>query len=266
MVVALQRALGAHGYNVDADGVFGPGVEAAVKQFQAAQGLQVDGAAGPWTWDRLLSGPGAQYRDALAFVRRDVAALVGRLPSSVPGAARRALDYAAQDVGKGEDPPGSNRGAKIAHLVEGYADYWSIPGRPYLAWCAMAVMVWTGRALALGSDAKTMRWKDHPIGGKFLGGASQIVDWGAKEGVNRPSSAAVPGDIGAMARDGSGSDPASGPPGASIEPGRGHVFLICAIEGTNALTIEGNVGNAVGVRLRPLSSIEVVIQWHRRAK
>jgi peptidoglycan hydrolase-like protein with peptidoglycan-binding domain len=40
----LQEALG-----IDADGKFGPGTEAAVKQFQADNGLEADGFAGPQT-------------------------------------------------------------------------------------------------------------------------------------------------------------------------------------------------------------------------
>ncbi|HQY60127.1 MAG: peptidoglycan-binding protein [Myxococcales bacterium] len=40
----LQEALG-----VDADGKFGPGTEAAVKQFQEQNGLEADGFAGPQT-------------------------------------------------------------------------------------------------------------------------------------------------------------------------------------------------------------------------
>lgn len=48
-VRALQTALAAHGYACAADGVFGPGTAALVKQFQQASGLAADGAAGPST-------------------------------------------------------------------------------------------------------------------------------------------------------------------------------------------------------------------------
>jgi len=48
-VAALQQALG-----LNADGVFGPGTDRALKQWQAASGLTPDGVAGPKTLQRLL--------------------------------------------------------------------------------------------------------------------------------------------------------------------------------------------------------------------
>jgi hypothetical protein len=47
-VKMLQRALG-----ISADGIFGPGTEAAVKSFQRAHGLTADGIVGPATWAAL---------------------------------------------------------------------------------------------------------------------------------------------------------------------------------------------------------------------
>lgn len=45
----VQRLLG-----VDSDGICGPITDGAIRQFQAAQGLAVDGAVGRATWPRLL--------------------------------------------------------------------------------------------------------------------------------------------------------------------------------------------------------------------
>jgi putative chitinase len=52
-VTLLQTKLNAAGYQVGADGDFGPGTDAAVKQFQAAKGLTADGIVGPRTWAAL---------------------------------------------------------------------------------------------------------------------------------------------------------------------------------------------------------------------
>ncbi len=51
-VRSLQRRIG-----VPADGVFGPGTEAALKRWQAAHGLVPDGVAGPQTRAKLGLGP-----------------------------------------------------------------------------------------------------------------------------------------------------------------------------------------------------------------
>jgi hypothetical protein len=48
-VKVLQRRL-----NITDDGAFGPGTEAAVKNFQATHGLRVDGVVGNETWTSLL--------------------------------------------------------------------------------------------------------------------------------------------------------------------------------------------------------------------
>lgn len=48
LVKKLQAAL-----HVDADGIFGPGTEAALRKFQSAKGMVPDGIAGPRTWAAL---------------------------------------------------------------------------------------------------------------------------------------------------------------------------------------------------------------------
>ena len=57
-VRALQEALRKAGYNIAADGVYGAETRNAVRQYQSAQGLGVDGIAGRQTFDSLGIGSG----------------------------------------------------------------------------------------------------------------------------------------------------------------------------------------------------------------
>lgn len=53
-VRSVQSLLTHHGHPAAADGIFGPVTEQAVKDFQAGQGLTVDGIVGPLTWAMLV--------------------------------------------------------------------------------------------------------------------------------------------------------------------------------------------------------------------
>lgn len=53
-VAVVQLLLIGLGYDIEADGSFGPATEAAVRKYQEDAGLGVDGSVGPVTWARLL--------------------------------------------------------------------------------------------------------------------------------------------------------------------------------------------------------------------
>lgn len=53
-VLPVQYLLMQHGAALEPDGVFGTLTEAAVREFQAAQGLAVDGSVGNETWRALI--------------------------------------------------------------------------------------------------------------------------------------------------------------------------------------------------------------------
>jgi len=53
-VQTLQHLLRQHGRNVAVDGVFGSATDHAVRQFQQASGVAVDGVVGPDTWSKLV--------------------------------------------------------------------------------------------------------------------------------------------------------------------------------------------------------------------
>lgn len=54
-VVAIQYLLNHRGYTVAVDGIFGSQTDTAVRSFQAASGLAVDGIVGPQTWSSLVA-------------------------------------------------------------------------------------------------------------------------------------------------------------------------------------------------------------------
>ncbi|MFF4761550.1 peptidoglycan-binding protein [Streptomyces sp. NPDC001292] len=54
-VQAVQSQLNAHGSALTVDGAFGPATDSAVRSFQSAHGLAVDGIVGSNTWQALVA-------------------------------------------------------------------------------------------------------------------------------------------------------------------------------------------------------------------
>jgi N-acetyl-anhydromuramyl-L-alanine amidase AmpD len=76
-VEEAQRILNLDGYDIDQDGIFGRETEQAVRAFQRAHGLEVDGIVGPRTWRKL-----SQVARAAATTSSTTSA--GRTPRSPP--------------------------------------------------------------------------------------------------------------------------------------------------------------------------------------
>jgi peptidoglycan hydrolase-like protein with peptidoglycan-binding domain len=77
-VRTVQYLLKAHGATVAVDGVFGPLTDAAVRTFQGAHGLAVDGIVGNATWLPLLvTVKQGSTGDAVRAVQRQIRARIG---------------------------------------------------------------------------------------------------------------------------------------------------------------------------------------------
>ena len=82
-MVQVQRAL-----HVDADGIFGVQTDAAVRSYQQAKGLDVDGIVGLATWGSLFPGQ--------AHAASAGAAIGG---SNIPAAAQATVEQTVQQAG-----------------------------------------------------------------------------------------------------------------------------------------------------------------------
>jgi len=82
----LQAFLLASGYDVNPDGTFGPGTEAALVKFQREHGLIADGVAGEKTWTTLFSlHPDLLAKmSALWLSQQDIDDFAARLDLEVP--------------------------------------------------------------------------------------------------------------------------------------------------------------------------------------
>ncbi|MCP4921908.1 MAG: peptidoglycan-binding protein, partial [Proteobacteria bacterium] len=198
-VRAAQGAINALGFGpIDTDGAFGPATRAAVVRLQRARSLDADGIVGPATWAALTA--------TTATTMPTRASLIAAGGS---GIGLEVALLALADVGAAEDPPRSNQGPEIAHLVDGYRAYWAIGGMTEPPWCAIAVSSWI--RLALGLPMWTLDGRARPLAGhpfeRWLGAVSQLQDWGRTRGLLLPSDAMVrPGMLALRERAGSGSD------------------------------------------------------------
>lgn len=254
-VYAVQRLLGARGWRVALDGIFGAKTEAAVRTFQAQAALRVTGVVNGATYDALnnpLRVRQVQQQLAAPRLRAGLEIELGDLRA--PRARERLLAVNAliDYLGCAEDPPGSNEGPEINDLVHGYREHWRWPpGEEAPPWCAIAV----SSAIKIGTGAA--RWQDTPMGDWF-GGAWQYEAWAEAGGLVAQHPKA--GQVFTMARSASSSDAAS-----SESLRAGHVgFIVCPLPVAGfprVLTVEGNVHDGVVSRSRRVEDLEMLIDW-----
>ena len=250
-VLYMQQQLARHGYAITPDGDFGTLTARVVAQFQSAQNLKADGIVGDKTWDALLVTGRATPPEELLLTERE--RLVSLIPIQVVDDVQGLVLQAAIDqLGKREDPDGSNRGPEIDHIVGGYWEFHGVKATtPAPPWCAIFVS-W---ALSEGLDTDT--WSEIPFGSWF-GGVSQIEQWAKADGPRfqkaNSGELASPGSIFTMARNGSSSD-------AVKSTRAGHCGFVIHDDGKNVVTVEGNVSNSVATRVRKKTTLNCFVRW-----
>jgi hypothetical protein len=211
----LQQKLVEIGYVIAhdelADERFGDTTDTAVRAFQTSQELTVDGLVGPKTLAALAV-------PTLPYVVKGWRCR----PSEVLPSVYPVIQGAFTDVGRFEQPDGSNDGPMLRKYKTG--------GQP---WCAYACSYWFS-LLDSGS----------PFG--RIGATWDLYDWAVKRGrVLGDGDAPQPGDVGLILR----------------ANRHGHTMLIVDAS-TNGVvsTIAGNEANAVRGNLRILSVFTKIIR------
>jgi len=247
----LQELINLRGFNIDADGIFGAGTEDAVITLQAAEGLTPDGIVGTNTW-KAIEEPDSATKSISPSKHEEQSAQVSWLLDEIPVICEEwpklALIWAAKQLGAKES--GNNCGPEIAHIVDGYAQYWGIVPAAYYPWCAMLAAQAVRQSKGLEWGASSL-----PFDGKFQGSGYQMELWAKKTGRWIPAGQACPpGAIFIMGRGGSGSDKSS----ASTAR---HVGLVVNTEGGKHLCIGGNESDRVKASYRNASSLLGYIKW-----
>ena len=271
LVRLMQERLESHGLVLVIDGIFGLKTECVLRDFQVMWNEVGDGICGDRTWSCLLQNRGLT-RGGRCYHRRIPEFLIEVMRTRGGSEwCMRLCEVALFDLGKEEEPWGSNRGKQIAHIVQGthvtgkrnekqceYKRHWGIGLlEKFPPWCAIAISSWM--SVAFECD----EWSETPFGAWF-GGVTQTMKWGDSTGhLRREVGDCKVGELFVMPRAGSGSDGDDGD-GANIRGG--HIGIIIWDDGDRIQTIEGNTQNGVRTRSRLKSSLWGVIDWEGSAR
>jgi hypothetical protein len=209
VVKAVQQQLKKRGIGVEVNGLFDARMKSSVMAFQAlsrdskGNPLVIDGVIGPVSW-------------AILFKETPVAVVTA--PSAL---LQKAIDTARGEIGKMEDPPGSNKGPEVEKYLR------SIGLGGGYAWCA-AFVYWCFREAAVSLGAVTPLMKSGGCMNHWRGTKGRRIT--CAEATADPS-LVKPGFIFIINHGG----------------GKGHTGIVAKVEGPFIGTVEGN-SNTAGSR------------------
>lgn len=214
-------------------GTYGPGTVAAVHDFQAKHGLEVDEVVGPLTWAALDAAPDNSPAIETTLDVSHCDPLTAKMLQVADAEYRRPVF---------EQPMGSNRGGQVDQYLLGHhgdgrwlLDYGEGLDPPQMLgdgryvgapWCGRFVLWCVDEACEqLEVPSPLWGWGDLASAAKWL---AQGIRHGAKK-----------------------DEPAPGRVALILTGGHGHVVLVADVEPEGAIsTIEGNSGNRVARRVR----------------